>query len=138
MEIIHSRLLDNWIRAPTLSFIHPHCVWKLAEGQICPGIHQGCDFHGYYQRQIDSTYPEWHEIVSEVIGSRIGDIVVGKYQFKRQRNGLWYNAPFARFYRIQGGQIVSVHYYMGAVSTQLSPFLCTTDSSTYVVLHSLN
>ena len=138
IEVLHVRLLNDWIQAPTPSLIHSHCAWKLADGHVCAGIHQGRDFYGHYQLQIDSTYLEWHEVVNEVIGSQIGGIVIGKYQFQREKNGLWYSAPYTHFYRIQSGQIVSAYYYMGEVSTHLSRFRCTTGFPTYVALHSLN
>jgi ketosteroid isomerase-like protein len=131
-------LLNDWIRAPAPAFIHPHCTWKLADGHVCSGTHLGHNFFENYQRQIDSTYPEWHEVVNEVIGSTIGGIVIGKYQFQREKNGLWYSAPFTHFYRVQRGQIVSAYYYMGEVSTHLSRYQPTTYFPPCVAFHSLN
>ncbi|CAN5166398.1 hypothetical protein BH09BAC4_BH09BAC4_01190 [soil metagenome] len=138
IEVLHVRLLNDWIQTPAPAFIHPHCTWKLVDGHVCAGNHQGRDFFGHYQRQIDCTYPEWHEVVSEIIGSHIGGIVIGNYQFQREKNGFWYSAPFTHFYRIKRGRIVSVYYYMGEVNTHLSRFRCTTGFPTYVALHSLN
>jgi ketosteroid isomerase-like protein len=138
IEEIHVRLLKSWIRMSTPFFIHPHCTWKLADGHVFTGNHQGRDFFGRYQRQIDGTYPEWHEVINEVIGSHIGGIVIGRYQFQRKKNGMWYSAPFTHFYRIQRGQIVSVYYYMGEVDTHLNRFPCTTGFPTYVAIPSLN
>lgn len=138
IEQLHIRFLNDWVRSPAPAFIHTYCTWKLADGHVCAGNHQGRDFFGRYQRQINSTYPEWHEVVSEVIGSSIGGIVIGNYQFQREKNGLWYSAPFTHFYRIQRGQIVSACYYIGEVNTHLSRFRCTTGFPAYVALYSLN
>ena len=138
VEDLHVRLLNDWILEPAPSFIHPRCTWKLADGHFFAGNHQGRDFFEHYHRLINSIYPEWHEVVNEVIGSQIGGIVIGKYQFQREKNGLWYSAPFTHFYRIQRGQIVSAYYYMGEVSTHLNRFRCTTGFPTYVAIHSLN
>ncbi|MVM42082.1 nuclear transport factor 2 family protein [Spirosoma sp. HMF3257] len=138
IEDLHVRLLNDWIQTPAPAFIHPHCIWKLDDGHVCIGIHQGRDFFENYQRRIDSTFPEWYEVVSEVIGSPIGGIVIGKYQFQREKNGLWYSAPFTHFYRIQKGQIVSGYYYMGEVSRHLSRCRPTTYFPTYGTLPSLN
>lgn len=138
VEKRHVRLLSDWIKTSAPAFIHPQCTWKLDDGHVCTGIHQGRNFVKYYQRQLDTTYPEWYEVVGEVIGSRIGGIVIGNYQFQREENGLWYSASFTHFYRIQQGQVVSAYYYIGAVSTQLSQFRPMAYFPTYVALHSLN
>ncbi|AUD01145.1 nuclear transport factor 2-like protein [Spirosoma pollinicola] len=138
IEELHVRLLNDWILTQDPAFIHPQCTWKLADGHVCSGTHLGRDFFRNYQRQLDRTYPDWYEVVSEVIGSSIGGIIIGTYQFQRETNGLWYSAPFTHFYRIQRGQIVSAYYYMGEVSTHLDRFQSTTYFPTYAAFPSLN
>ena len=138
IEELHVRLLNDWILTPTPTFIHPHCTWKLADGHVCAGTHLGRNFFENYQRQLDSTYPYWYEVVNEVIGSHIGAIVIGEYQFQRKKNGLWYSASFTQLYRIERGQIISAYYYVGEVSTHLNRFRPTIDFPTYGALHSLN
>ncbi|WP_338877402.1 hypothetical protein WBJ53_32180 (plasmid) [Spirosoma sp. SC4-14] len=44
IEVLHVRLLNVWIRTSPPAFIHPNCTWKLADGHVCPGNHQGRDF----------------------------------------------------------------------------------------------
>ncbi|GAB4014434.1 hypothetical protein GCM10028773_01180 [Spirosoma koreense] len=138
IEGFHVRLLDDWIKTPDPAFIHPHCTWKLADGHVCAGTHLGQDVFENYRRQFKRSYPEWHEVVSEVIGSPIGGIVIGNYQFRREKNGFWYSAPFTHVYRIQKGQIVSGYYYMGEVRRHLSRVEPTTYFFAYGGFPSLN
>ncbi|GAB3220435.1 nuclear transport factor 2 family protein [Spirosoma arcticum] len=138
VENRHAHLINAWILQADQSLIHPNCVWKLANGHPCEGIHQGSDFYDHYIPEIDRTYSAWHEVVNEVIGTPIGGIVVGEYQFRRQPNGLWYTAPFTHFYRIHEGQIVGVRYYIGDVHMHLSGSQQLTELSTLMAFHSLN
>ncbi len=138
VEDLHIRLLNDWIMEPSTSFIHPRCTWKLANGHPCEGVYEGQGFYNQYIRELDTTYPIWHKVVHEIIGSSIGGIVVGEYQFRREPNGLWYTAPFTHFYRIHDGQIVGVRYYMGEVSLHLTSSRQRTDLLTPMAFHSLN
>ncbi len=138
VEDLHVRQLDNWIIEPNGSFIHPQCSWTLANGHPCEGVYEGRNFYDQYIQTVDSLYPVWHEIVNEVVGSPIGGIVIGEYQFRCETNGLWYRASFTHFYRIHQGQIVGVHYYMGKVSLQLHQFRQGANLSTLFAFHSLN
>ncbi|WP_020603194.1 nuclear transport factor 2 family protein [Spirosoma spitsbergense] len=135
---LHVRLLNDWILESDGSFIHPRCVWKLANGHPCEGVYEGRDFYDRYIREIDSAYPDWHIIVNEIIGSPIGGTVVGEYQFRHEVSGLWYTAPFTHFYRIHQEQIVGVRYYMGEVSIHLHQSQELTDLSALFAFHSLN
>ncbi|CAN5512978.1 hypothetical protein BH09BAC4_BH09BAC4_22940 [soil metagenome] len=119
VDDLHVRLLGDWFLKSDVSFIHPRCVWQLASGHPSEGVYEGQDFYDRYTREIDCVYPDWHEIITDIIGSPIGGIAVGEYQFRREENGLWYKAPFTHFYRIHQGKIVGVRYYMGEVSIQL-------------------
>lgn len=138
VENRHAHLINAWILQANQSFIHPNCVWKVADGHPCEGIYQGLNFYDHYVQEIDSTYSAWHEVVDEVRGTPIGGIVVGEYQFRRQANGLWYTAPFTHSYRIHEGQIVGVRYYIGDVYLHLSSSQQLTDPSTFLAFHSLN
>lgn len=138
IEERHAHLLNNWVLQADPSFIHPNCVWQLADGHPCEGIHQGPLFYDHYKQQINSTYSAWHQVVDEVKGTPIGGIVVGEYQFRRQANGLWFTAPFTHFYRIHDGQIVGVRYYMGDVHMHLSSSGQLTELSAFLAFHSLN
>ncbi|GAB2591017.1 nuclear transport factor 2 family protein [Spirosoma areae] len=135
---LHVRLLNDWILKSDASFIHPRCLWKLASGHPCEGVYEGQDFYDQYMREINSVYPDWHEIVNEIIGSPVGGIVVGEYQFRHEVNGLWYTAPFTHFYRIHQGKIVGIRYYMGEVSIHLHRSQKLIDLSALYAFHSLN
>jgi hypothetical protein len=138
IEDLHIRLLNDWITEPNRSFIHPHCVWKLAGGHPFEGIYEGPAFYEKYIEQVDSTYPSWYEVVNDVVGSRIGGIVIGEYHFRRGVNGLWHIAPFTHFYRIHDGQIVSARYYMGEVRINLQQSWQDTDGLAHFAIYSLN
>lgn len=138
VEDFHVRLLSDWIIQSDGSIIHPRCLWKLASGHPCEGVYEGKDFFDRYVREIDSAYPDWHQVVSEIIGYPIGGIVVGEYQFRRERSGLWYTAPFTHLYRIHQGKIVDVSYYMGEVRIHLHLSQKLIDLSALYAIHSLN
>ncbi|GAB3220459.1 nuclear transport factor 2 family protein [Spirosoma arcticum] len=122
IENLHVRLLNDWIRHPADEHLHPECTWKLADAHPHTGTYQGREFYEWYTDQLSDTYPAWIEVIDSVIGSQIGGIVVGEYQFQRETNGNWYTATFTHFYRIDDGQITSIRFFMGEVkrSTILS------------------
>ena len=124
IEEIHVRLLNKWIEEHNLRFIHAQCTWHVAIDHPYAGAYAGRQFYDCYTRHLTETYQNWNEVVTTVIGSQIGGIVVGNYHFMHQMNGLWYTAPFIHFYKIQQGQICGVRFFMGDVSLQchsLSP-----------------
>ena len=138
VDDLHVRLLSDYMLNFDGSFIHPRCLWHLASGHPCEGVYEGQDFYDRYIREIDSAHAEWHEIVNDIIGSRIGGIVAGQYHFRRAKNGLWYTAPFTHFYRIHMGKIVGVRYYMGEISIYLNGSQKLTDLFALQAFHSLN
>jgi hypothetical protein len=113
MEDRHAWLLHEWILQPTLDYVHPQCIWKVADGHPCEGLYHGLNFYTWYIDQLAGAYSAWTEVVERVIGSQIGGIVVGDYQFQREKNGLRYTVPFIHFYRITCGKITSVQFFMG-------------------------
>ena len=119
-QALHVRLLHDWVRKPGTTFLHPQCTWKLAETHPSQGTYVGSDFYDWYVRQLAGTYSEWNVVVSDIIGSSIGGIVVGQYRFQKP-NGGWCTAPFTHFYRIRRGQITDVRYFMGDVSRFNTP-----------------
>ena len=138
VDDLHARLLRDLIMESDVSIIHPRCDWTIAPGHPCEGVYEGQNFYDRYVREIDRAYPDWHELVTDVIGSPIGGIVVGEYQFRHEENGLWYKAPFTHFYRIHQGKIVGIRYYMGEVSIHLHRSQKLTDLSALYAFHSLN
>ncbi|WP_020604587.1 nuclear transport factor 2 family protein [Spirosoma spitsbergense] len=138
VENLHIRLLNDWLVERGVSFVHPRCLWKVANGHPCEGVFVGQDFYSQYIREINNTYSDWHEIVNDIIGSRIGGIVVGEYQFRCKENDFWYTAPFTHFYRIHQGKIVGVRYCMGEVSIRLHCSQEHMNVSTLFAFHSLN
>lgn len=113
---VHARLIRDWIEKPSRNHLHPQCTWTLAQRHLQPGTNNGVDFYDWYIRQRAITYPEWDQVVTQVIGSQIGAIVVGTYQSQRNESERRSNIPFTQFYRIRQGKIVSVRYFIGTVS----------------------
>jgi ketosteroid isomerase-like protein len=122
IENLHVRLLNDWISHPADEHLYPECTWKLADAHPQAGTYQGREFYKWYTDQLSDTYPAWIEVIDCVIGSQIGGIVVGEYQFQRETKGNWYTAAFTHFYRIEKGRIISIRFFMGEVkrSTILS------------------
>jgi hypothetical protein len=114
-ENLHVRLLNGWIRHPADEHLHAQCTWKLADGHPHAGTYQGRAFYEWYTDQLSDTYPAWIEVIDCVIGSQVGGIVFGEYQFQREMNGNWYTAAFTHFYRIEEEHIISVRFFMGEV-----------------------
>lgn len=130
LEDLHARFIGDWIDRPAPGFLHPGCVWTLDQGHSQPGTYIGPDFCDWYTRQRTLTYQDWEQVVTEVIGSRIGAIVVGTYQFISREDGYRYSVPFTQFYQVRQGKIVSARYFTGTWS------LCSHRSSPLVYMFS--
>ncbi|GAB3800037.1 hypothetical protein GCM10028819_24550 [Spirosoma humi] len=113
---LHVRLLNDWISEPGSAFLHPQCTWKLADGHPNQGAYVGVDFLKWYNDQLAGTYWKWNEVISDIIGSSIGGIIVGEYQFQYEPDGPLFTAPFTHFYKIRRGKITDIRYFMGKVS----------------------
>lgn len=138
VESLHVRLLNEWVKRPTAGRLHPQCTWKLAEGHPYAGVYQGADFYDQYANRLAGTYSTWIEVIDSIIGSQIGGIVVGEYHFQQEPDGLWYEAAFTQFYRIEDRQIVSARFYMGEVKTSESLTRELADSDFMTCTLSLN
>ncbi|MBC7921645.1 MAG: nuclear transport factor 2 family protein, partial [Ferruginibacter sp.] len=79
LEDLHAQLLKDWIMKPDVDFLHPQCTWMLADGHPHRDCYRSSDFYNWYTDLLSVMYPTWNEVVSEVIGSAIGGIVVGEY-----------------------------------------------------------
>ena len=116
LEDLHARFIENWIDKPGPTFLHPECVWTLDQGHLQPGTFVGPDFCDWYTQQRALTYQDWDQVVTEVIGTRIGAIVVGTYRFKSREDGCRYSIPFTHFYQVRQCKIVSARYFTGTLS----------------------
>ncbi|GAB3788839.1 hypothetical protein GCM10028818_56190 [Spirosoma horti] len=111
MEDLHTRFIGDWLVKPSPDFVHPHCTWTMSEDYPVKGTYKGTDFYTWYNNHFAVSYKDWKPVITEVIGSPIGAIVVGKLYFKDQFQN--YVAPFTHFYRIRQGKIVSAQYFIG-------------------------
>jgi hypothetical protein len=113
LEDQNARMIRAWLQQPDISRIAAQCSWHLAEGHPLSGEYQGCQFYPAYTTQLALSYSVWEQQVGDIIGTRIGAIVVGTYGFQAEQNGVRYSAPFLHFYRIGAGKLESVRYFMG-------------------------
>ena len=120
-EQLHARFISDWINKPDLLFVHPDCTWTLAKGHPHQGVYAGPDFYESYAKRLGVSYSSWNQEVTQIIGSSIGAIVVGTYQFQRKGETNRHSAPFTHFYRIHQRKIVHAQYFIGEISIRLQP-----------------
>lgn len=122
VEDLHARFIGDWLAKPSPDFVHPKCTWTLGEGHPVTGSYAGADFYGWYKSQFVVSHGNWQQVISNVIGSPIGAIVVGKFHFQEQENAIGYTAPFAHFYRIRQGKIIHVQCCLGMLAKSICSF----------------
>ena len=115
LEDLHAHFIEDWIDRPGPTFIHPECIWTLDRGHSQPGTYVGPNFCDWYAQQRALTYQGWEQVVTEVIGSQIGAIVVGTYRFKSRADNCRHSIPFTQFYQVRQGKIVSARYFTGTL-----------------------
>ena len=138
LEDLHVRFIGDWLAKPGPTFLHPECVWTLDQGHPQPGTFVGPDFCDWYTQQRALAYQDWEQVVTEVIGSRIGAIVVGTYRFKSREDGCRYSISFTQFYQVRQGKIVSARYFTGTLNSSSRPSRPLMDLFSALHLPSLN
>ncbi|AUD06326.1 nuclear transport factor 2-like protein [Spirosoma pollinicola] len=120
VDDLHARFIGDWLEKPESKYVHPHCSWTLADGHPSANSFFETGFYAWYHGQFGNEQGKWKLVVSEVIGSPIGAIVVGQLHYQDPSGGG--TASFTHFYRIRQGKIVNAHYFIGEVAKSLKPF----------------
>ncbi len=127
LENLHVRLVTDWINNPSHAHLHPDCTWMLPEEYSRKGMSTGVDFYNWYVNKLAIAHQEWNQVVTQVIGSRTGAIVLGTYHFKRKGDERSHSTPFCHFYQVHQRKIVAVRYFVSdtSVSSNQSRSLMT-------------
>ena len=118
--------LLEWLEGPETTFLRlwydtlnpdllpENIEWHNADGSPYGGTFIGPKAvqDGYFT-PLQQDFANWHVTVEEVLGSgNKGNIIVrGHFHGRARSTGLEVTVPFANFWRVRGGEIVSMQQY---------------------------
>lgn len=106
--------LRQWYDTLNPDLLGPDIHWHNADGSPYGGIFIGAEAikDGYF-RPVHRDFDNWRVTVEEVNGSGNEGIIIvrGHFHGRARTTGIEVTVPFANFWEVRGGEIVSMQQY---------------------------
>jgi ketosteroid isomerase-like protein len=106
--------LRGWYETLDPEMLDPSIQWHNADGSPYGGTFVGPQalMEGYFA-PLRRDFADWRATIEEVIGSgSIGYVIVrGQFHGRAKATGIEIMVPFANFWRVHGGKLISVQQY---------------------------